>query len=110
MNAPYLNERKTDYGWPLVLAALGLMLVGVAFVFSATNAFQTSRGVPWYNQMFLHQIVWDVLGVGVAVALCTVDYSSLARWLIVFYWLSIVGLVLVFLSEPSTWAPNAGSI
>jgi rod shape determining protein RodA len=96
MNATYLNERRSDFGWPLLLAAGGLMIVGVAFVFSATGAYEIGHGVPWYRQMYLHQIIWDVLGVGVAAALCAIDYSSLTRWSMVFYWITILLLVAVF--------------
>jgi rod shape determining protein RodA len=96
MNQTYLNERKNDVGWPLLLAAAGLMVVGIAFVFSATAAYQTAHGLRWYKQMYLHQIIWDVLGVGVAVALCAIDYSSLARWSMVFYWITILMLLAVF--------------
>jgi rod shape determining protein RodA len=96
MNPTFLNERKNDFDWPLLLAAAGLMVLGVAFVFSATAANETAHGMPWYKQMYLHQIIWDVLGVGVAAALCAVDYASVARWSIVFYWITILLLLAVF--------------
>ncbi len=96
MNQTYLNERKSDFGLPLLLAAAGLMIVGVAFVFSATAGYETAHGAAWHSQMYLHQILWDVLGTGVAVALCAVDYSSVARWSTVFYWITILMLVAVF--------------
>ena len=31
-----INERKHDYDWPLAASVLGLMIIGTAFIFSAT--------------------------------------------------------------------------
>jgi rod shape determining protein RodA len=90
MYDPKLNEGKTDYDWPLAAAALGLMLMGTAFIFSATES------QPFYRQMYLHQVAWYVLGVGAAAVVCSFEYGSLARWSAVFYWMTIVLLLAVF--------------
>ena len=43
----------------LQLAALcGLMLLGAAFVYSATMASGLSSAVPLYDQMWFRQIIW----------------------------------------------------
>ena len=42
-----LNEREKRMDWPLLLALLGLMAVGVAFIYSAKNVEETLRGQPW---------------------------------------------------------------
>jgi rod shape determining protein RodA len=85
-----LNERKSDYDWALAAAVLGLMLVGTAFIFSATE------GQPALRQSYLHQVVWYVLGVGAAAAACYFEYGSLARWSALLYWGSIVLLLAVY--------------
>ena len=42
-----LNEKQSRIDWLLVLAVCGLMLVGVAFVYSATMVNESARLVPW---------------------------------------------------------------
>jgi rod shape determining protein RodA len=81
-----LNERKHDYDWPLAAAVLGLMVIGTAFIFSATEG----------QTLYLRQVVWYVIGVGAAAAACYFEYGSLARWSAVFYWASMVLLLAVY--------------
>ena len=92
----------------LQLAALcGLMLLGAAFVYSATMASGSSSMVPLYNQMWFRQIIWYLLGVGAAAALCLVDYRVMARWSFVIYWLTILLLVLVLIPGIGSMRFNA---
>ena len=82
----------------LQIAALaGLMLVGAAFVFSATMVNDVAATLPWYDQSWVRQIVWYALGFGAAAALCLVDYHTLARWSFVAYWAMILCLVAVLI-------------
>ena len=39
-----LNQKRPGLDWPLTLALVGLMLVGLAFIFSAKSG---SEGVAW---------------------------------------------------------------
>ena len=89
-----LNEQKRDFDWPLLLSAGGLMCLGGAFIFSATAGH--SAALPWYRQMYVHQILWYLLGLCAASALLAVDYSRLARWAGVAYGLTLLLLVAVF--------------
>jgi rod shape determining protein RodA len=89
-----LNEQKRDFDWPLLLSAGGLMCLGGAFIFSATAGH--SAALPWYRQMYVHQILWYLLGLCAAAALLAVDYSRLARWAGVAYGLTLLLLVAVF--------------
>ena len=80
----------------LQIAAVGLlMLLGTAFVYSATVTGESSGSGSWYNQLWVRQIVWYGLGLAGAVALCLVDYRTLARWSFVLYCLSILLLLAV---------------
>jgi len=90
MYDPKLTERKNDYDWPLAAAVLGLMIVGTAFIYSATES------QPYLRHTYLHQVLWYGLGVGAAAAACYFEYGSLARWSAVFYWSSIVLLLAVY--------------
>ena len=89
------RERVLDRA--LWLAVLGLMLVGAAFIFSATGANESARGASWHGYTAVRQTVAYVLGAGLVAALCLVDYSRLARWAMVAYWASIGLLACVYL-------------
>jgi rod shape determining protein RodA len=90
MYNPELNERRSDHDWPMAAAVLGLMIIGTAFIFSATENQPPLRDAYWL------QVLWYVLGVGAAAAVCYFEYGSLARWSAVFYWSSMVMLLAVY--------------
>ena len=90
---PSIQPRHARIEWPMVVAIGLLMLLGVAFVFSATMANEATNFLPWYRQNFFKQIVWYLLGGSMAVVVCLVDYHILARWSLVAYWTTIVLLV-----------------
>ncbi len=93
-----LNEHKSRIDRLQVVALLGLMLIGTAFVYSATMVSESAQLAPWYDQSWFRQIVWYVLGTGAAVVVCFVDYHTLARWSMLAYWVAVLmlGAVLVF--------------
>jgi rod shape determining protein RodA len=88
-----LNERKSDFDWPLLAATGALAVVGVFFIFSASGA--GAQELALYRQKFFRQIVWCLAGAGAAALFCMVDYSKVARWSRVIYWGSIASLVAV---------------
>ena len=90
----HLNEHQSRVDWRMIAALLGLMIVGVAFIYSAKPPLETTA---WYNHYFVRQIIWYVVGTAAAIAVCVLDYHSLARWAIVAYWASIVLLVVVLI-------------
>ncbi len=92
-----LNDHQSRIDRLQIAALAGLMLVGVAFVYSATMVSESARTAPWYSQSWFRQVVWYALGIGVAGMLCVVDYRSLARYAFLVYWTSILTLVLVLI-------------
>ncbi len=94
MYDPRLNEKKSDFDWPLHVATLGLMIIGTAFIFSVTAGHVPP--VPWYHEDYVRQIIWYVIGFGAAVAFCAAEYGRITRWAAVFYWASILVLVALF--------------
>jgi rod shape determining protein RodA len=92
-----LNERQSRIDRVQVAALFGLMALGGLFVYSATMVSESAGMAPWYNQSWFRQIVWYGLGTGAAVAMCCVDYHTVARWSLVAYWVSVLLLVLVLL-------------
>ena len=96
----HLNEREGEWDWTLLGATLGLMVIGVMFVCSATSFSEAARSAPWFKQIYVRQIVWCAMGGGGAIALCMLDYVTIARWSTVGYWLMIILLIAVFAFTP----------
>jgi len=92
-----LNERQHRIDRVQLIGLTGLMLLGTAFVYSATRAGESADTALLLNQMWFRQIVWYALGIGGATALCFVDYHTLARWSFVIYWAMIVLLIAVLI-------------
>ena len=94
---PSINERESRIDRLQLFAIAGLLFIGAAFVFSATMADSSAVERVWYAQSWFRQIVWYVLGIGAGVAVCLVDYHTLARWAFVAYWATIIFLVAVLI-------------
>ncbi len=91
------NRRERTVEWPLWIGVLGLMLIGAAFIFSATGSADAAAGRPWWRYRVIGQLVAYGLGLGVVAGLCLIDYARLARWSLVAYWISVALLVAVAL-------------
>ncbi len=91
------KDRHDRIDWLLLLALLGLMLLGAAFIYSATMANESTSPLPWYTQTYLKQIIWYVVGLTGAIAITFVDYRILSRWSYVFFWVAIGLLVTVLI-------------
>jgi rod shape determining protein RodA len=103
--APKESHSRLDR---LQLAALaGLMLLGTAFIYSATMNGEAAVSLPWHSQMWVRQIIWYVLGTGAAAGLCFIDYRTLSRWSLIIYWVTIVLLVLVLIPGIGSMHLNA---
>jgi rod shape determining protein RodA len=80
-----------------LVAIVGLMLLGAAFVYSATTVNEPAATTPWYHHSWLRQIIWYMLGIGAATGLCFIDYRIIARWALVVYWITILTLIAVLI-------------
>ena len=102
----HLSGRQSRVDWGMILAIIGLMVIGVAFIYSAKPPSETTA---WYNQFPVRQIIWYLMGAAAAVGICLIDYHSLARWSMVpfslqpseFAKLSFIFIQAHFLSRPS---------
>src|SRR5580704_10010369 len=100
---PSINEHRPGLDRLQLLALAGLMLIGTLFVCSATLANPTFASLPWFDQMWVRQIIWYIIGLGAGVVLCFVEYHIIARWAMVIYWLTIFSLIAVLI-------PHIGSM
>jgi rod shape determining protein RodA len=103
MLQPHHQENHQKLDRLLLVALLGLMITGTAFVCSATHANPEVMFLPWYDQTWFRQIIWYGLGIGIGALVCAVDYHVLARWSFVAYWAMVFCLVLVLI-------PHIGSM
>lgn len=85
---------KSRFEWPLVWPTGCLMVIGTAFIFSATES-TVGRAAPWYDEMYIRQIIWYAIGLGAAAGLALVEYGRIVRWAAVFYGLSLLSLLAV---------------
>src|SRR4051812_27062195 len=92
----HLTESRRPIDWTLVAAVLGLMVIGAAFICSASFAREAAQGVGLFKKYYFKQIVYYAVGVGAVLGFCFLDYRSWARWSLVAYWASIITLALVF--------------
>src|SRR6266850_223021 len=80
-----------------VVGVACLLLVGVLFVYSATMVTETALTSPLFSQLWVRQIVWAILGIAGALAICLIDYRTLCRWSLVIYGISIFLLIAVLI-------------
>src|SRR5262249_45714870 len=92
-----LNERQTRVDRLQLFALLGLMLLGTAFVYSATMVTESAKTAALYNQIWFRQVIWYGMGAGAAAGLCLLDYRVLARWSALLYGISILLLLAVLI-------------
>jgi rod shape determining protein RodA len=95
MNLLALKDNTPRVDRLQIAALLGLMVVGVAFIFSATMVTESAAAQPLVRQLWFRQVVWLTVGLGAGLALCAVDYHTLARWAGPAYWLNIALLFAV---------------
>src|SRR5262245_57438796 len=91
-----LNKRESGIEWPLWLAVFGLMLIGAAFIYSATASANATNNLPWWRYTVVSQLIAYGVGLGAVAGLCLIEYHRIARWAMVGYWVSVVLLAAVF--------------
>ena len=91
------NERQSRLDAVQLVAVSGLMLLSIAFVYSATSVNESGNALAWFRQSYFKQIIWFCLGLGAATLVCMVDYHVLTRWSLVAYWVAILFLLVVII-------------
>ncbi len=83
--------------WPLIVAVLGLMVMGFIFIASATLAKDYAAVLPWHRQDHFKQLIWYAGGAALAAIACLTSYRRIARWAVIGYWLCVLLLVAVLI-------------
>ena len=83
---------------PLFLLVLPLLIFGLIMVYSASYDYS----YKWYensSKIFERQVLWIILGIGVATVLTFLDYHRLGRWAVIGIMVTIVALGITLFSN-----------
>jgi rod shape determining protein RodA len=98
MNLGGHHERShQQIDWLLLAAVCCLMVIGIAFVYSASFADPSMHALSWTRQIHVKQALWYAIGVVGAIGLCFIEYHTLARWSLLAYWGAILLLIAVLI-------------
>lgn len=97
MKATTAKNFLAEFDWLLILALLGLMAVGVAFIYSATMVNPAAASAPFHRQLWFKQGVWGAIGLVCAGLVCAINYQRIARFALIFYWTNILFLAAVLI-------------
>jgi cell division protein FtsW len=94
------RQRELDY--PLVVAIVALVLIGLMMVFSASFSIATREfDNPAY--FFIRQVVWLALGIVILILLARVEYRQWRRHSITLMGLTLLMLIVVFFLGATRW-------
>jgi rod shape determining protein RodA len=94
------NLNLTRHGRPDTVqlgAVFLLILISIAFVYSARIVGDAGSSIDWYRQLYVRQLMWFNVGLVAAGAICLVDYHTISRWSFVAYWGMIFVLLIVLI-------------
>lgn len=87
-----MNKKKLkNTEWKILIYVSLLLIIGLVALYSASTSTEFAE--------FKKQIIWIVIGIPILIVMMMVDYKLLARFSIVFYFISIVLLVLVLFTN-----------
>lgn len=92
-----VRTMRDQFDWPLFLGLAGIMTIGIVNLYSATSA----NPNPQIENLYIQQMYWLALGIGIAVLVTAIDYRHYERNAWVAYGFSIALLVLVFVVGPA---------
>jgi rod shape determining protein RodA len=86
-----LTQKEPKMDWLMIGAIAGLMLVGAAFIYSAS----TAGGAD--SNFWIKQAISYGMGIVAAIIICLVPYETISRFALLIYWGSIGLLLSVFI-------------
>lgn len=87
---------REHFDWPLFLSVVGIAIIGVVNLYSATSPYIDDPRRSGLADMYVQQVYWLVVGGLFGTLAAVVDYRSIERLAYVFYGLGIASLLLVF--------------
>lgn len=93
MKRTNLREFLTGFDWMLILALVGLMIFGAAYIYSATMVNAPPAGTGIFAQRWFRQVIWYAGGLVCAGLIAAISYNRITSYALVFYWATIICLV-----------------
>jgi len=94
-----IDSRIPDhFEWRFALVALGILLLGVISIYSATHDLDKTGSLPMYGK----QMIWILVGMVAFLVAMAIDYHRLASQAYLIYGLTLVMLVLVLFGGRSS--------
>lgn len=90
-------QKEPRIDWSMITALLGLMGLGLAFIYSASTV-----GDP-NSKFWIKQGISYSMGIGAAIFVCLLPYDTWSRFATVIYWASILLLIGVMLFGTSVF-------
>jgi rod shape determining protein RodA len=87
MHEATLTPKDAKIDWLLLGAIAGLMLVGLAFIFSASTANDAN------SRFWMKQAIFYGAGIALAAGICFIPYETISRFATVGYWFAIALLL-----------------
>jgi len=91
MFANPLKEHHARVEWAMLIALLGLMCIGTAFIYSAAAASDAN------SKLYLKQIIFYGAGIGLGALACLLPYLTWSRFSTLIYWGTIIALAAVLI-------------
>lgn len=93
MKRTNLREFLAGFDWMLILALVGLMIFGAAYIYSATMVNAPPAGTGIFAQRWFRQVSWYAGGLVCAGLVAAISYNRITSYALVFYWATIICLV-----------------
>lgn len=93
MKRTNLREFLAGFDWMLILALIGLMIFGAAYIYSATMVNAPPAGTGIFAQRWFRQVIWYAGGLVCAGLIAAISYNRITSYALVFYWATIICLV-----------------
>ena len=93
MKRTNLREFLAGFDWMLILALIGLMIFGAAYIYSATMVNAPPAGTGIFAQRWFRQVIWYAGGLVCAGLVAAICYNRITSYALVFYWATIICLV-----------------
>lgn len=93
MKRTNLREFLAGFDWMLILALIGLMIFGAAYIYSATMVNAPPAGTGIFAQRWFRQVSWYAGGLVCAGLVAAISYNRITSYALVFYWATIICLV-----------------
>lgn len=93
MKRTNLREFLAGFDWMLILALIGLMIFGAAYIYSATMVNAPPAGTGIFAQRWFRQVIWYAGGLVCAGLVAAISYNRITSYALVFYWATIICLV-----------------